>query len=344
VAHQQADISGEPIIFMRLFYFLLFTFCFLTGRAQFAPQAGLPGSTAISASSSQFVGWATQCQVARGFLNIANKPLGFASAGDSSLAVGPSNGSVVSLGDSGVAIVTFAHPIYNGSGADFAVFENGFRNPADSQEAFLELAFVEVSSDGVNYFRFPATSNTQNNVQIPGSGEYMDARLINNLAGKYVSGYGTPFDLQELAGITGLDVNNIIAIRLVDVVGSIGAHASYDNTGRIINDPYPTDFPTGGFDLDAVGAIYQYNVGMATTAVAGVSLYPNPASGEIHVFLREATATNAVITNATGTFLKGLVLSERDNVISIAHYPPGLYFFTLCDANGNKWVERFVKY
>ncbi|MFN6048554.1 MAG: T9SS C-terminal target domain-containing protein, partial [Bacteroidota bacterium] len=50
-----------------------------------------------------------------------------------------SNG-VVSLGDGGIATLTFDPPITNGDGFDFAVFENTFL------DTFLELAFVEVST------------------------------------------------------------------------------------------------------------------------------------------------------------------------------------------------------
>ena len=57
-------------------------------NAQYAPQAGISGSTAISASSSLFVGWATQCTVQRGYMDIAQPSLGYVSAGDSSLAIG----------------------------------------------------------------------------------------------------------------------------------------------------------------------------------------------------------------------------------------------------------------
>jgi len=59
-------------------------------------------------------------------------------------------------------------------GFDFAVFENSFN------DSFLELAFVEVSSDGINFVRFPATSNTQTDVQITGFGT-IDPTYINNL-------------------------------------------------------------------------------------------------------------------------------------------------------------------
>src|SRR5207249_2137736 len=122
---------------------------------------------------------------------------------------------VVSLGDGGQITLGFDKPIRNGSGADFAVFENGF---ASGSLAFLELGFVEVSSDGMNFFRFDATSNTQTTTQVASFG-LLDATNLNNLGGKYVAGFGTPFDLQELAGRSPfLDVNDVRFVRIVDVV------------------------------------------------------------------------------------------------------------------------------
>jgi len=202
---------------MKAFLFFTFYFLFFTAYAQYAPQAGLPGSTAISASSSLFTSWATQCTIYRGFMNIANPSLGYASAGDSSMAIGPADDFTVSLGDSGVAVLTFAHPIFNGTGPDFAVFENGFLNPLNDSQAFLELGFVEVSSDGLNFTRFPANSLTNDNVQITND-SYIDANNLNNLAGSYTTMYGTPFDLEELSGTPGLDINNITHVRIVDTL------------------------------------------------------------------------------------------------------------------------------
>ena len=121
---------------------------------------------AIYKDSSIFVSWATGCTVDRGFQNISDSFLGLASTGDSSLAIGKADGSgVVSLGDAGTAILSFQSPITNGVGYDFAVFENGFSFGVDSL-FFLELAFVEVSSDGQHYFRFPSTSLTDTIIQI----------------------------------------------------------------------------------------------------------------------------------------------------------------------------------
>ncbi len=333
---------------MRTCFLFLLVSCFFTRSiAQYAPQAGVPGSTAISATSTVFTGWATQCNVARGYLNIDSPALGAVTSGDSSLAIGAPDHYVVSLGDSGIATLTFAFPIYDGPGPDFAVFENGFPNPANDSQAFLELAFVEVSSDGIRYVRFPANSLTEINTQIPGSGVYMYANLVNNLAGKYISNYGTPFDLQELADSPGLDVTHITHVRLVDVIGSTGNHASHDINGRVINDPYPTQFATGGFDLDAVGAIHQVNhTGVVTIADnITVKTYPNPATDKLMVAVNGIVPEGlcAVLTTITGKELQQYKVSQHVNEIVVGQLPAGMYYLVLHDANGNKWVEKITK-
>ena len=88
----------------------------------------------------------------------------FVSSGNSSMAIGfPGNG-IISLGDGGEAILTFENPIMNGNGWDFAVFENSF------SDTYLELGFVEVSSNGHDFYRFEATSLTQDSIQIDAFG------------------------------------------------------------------------------------------------------------------------------------------------------------------------------
>ncbi len=243
--------------------------------AQFEPPAGQPGTSAIHADSSVFVAWATGSRINRGFKNISVPASGNTSVGDSTSVIGKPDGvSVVSLGDGGSAIVTFAVPIADGPGYDFAVFENGF------DDTFLELAFVEVSSDGTNFFRIPATSNTQESVQT-GSFASTDATRINNLAGKYRSPYGTPFNLSEVSGIPELDIQRITHVKIVDVVGCIqDAYATYDKNGHKVNDPWPTDFASGGFDLDGIGVIHQATLSSVSELSAGISfqLYPNPVN------------------------------------------------------------------
>lgn len=228
--------------------------------AQFAPAQDKPGTTAMHADSSAFVAWATGCVAEPGPMNITNPSAGMAGAGwPASNVIGYPQGTmgVTCLGDGGMATVTFASPICNRPGPDFAVFENGFANAQNPDMWFLELGFVEVSSDGVNFFRFPAYSNTQTETQIGGMG-CIDPAQIHNLASKYGAMYGTPFDLDEVPDNPLLDKNSITHVRVIDVIGNIDPeYATYDCQGHPVNDPWPTPFASCGMDLDAVGVIHD---------------------------------------------------------------------------------------
>ena len=49
-----------------------------------------------------------------------------------------------------------------------------------------------------------------------------------------------------------------ILLKIIDVIGSIDSNfCNYDQYLNKINDPFPTPFPSSGFDLDAVGVINQ---------------------------------------------------------------------------------------
>jgi Secretion system C-terminal sorting domain len=309
--------------------------------AQYAPQAGLSGSSAISASSPLFTAWGKNCTVTRGLMNIADPTLGYASAGDSSNATGAADDLTVSLGDSGIAIVTFSKPIANGSGADFAVFENGFLNPDNDSQAFLELGFVEVSTDGSHYVRFPATSLTPSSPQITNDG-YMYANLLNNLAGNYKALYGTPFDLEELADSTSIDVHNINYVRIIDVIGNVsGTHTTYDAAGKAVNDPYPTPFPSCGFDLDAVGVINQATESVSAVSGAAIRLYPNPATDRLYV--ETAALSRITITDIAGQVLGAYSESRTQHSVDISGLWRGTYFVIVEEENGAKWVQKLVK-
>lgn len=314
-------------------YFLL--------QAQFPPAVGQVGTTAIFKDSSIIISWATGCKVKRGWQDISNISLGKTTVGDSSLALGPADGSsIVSLGDGGSAILTFPSPIKNGTGFDFCVFENSFHS------GFLELAFVEVSSDGINFFRFPATSNTQTLTQIGPFDTSVDATKLNNLAGKYTANYGTPFDLQELQGITGLDINNITHIKLIDVVGNIAApYATYDKNNNPINDPWPTDFASGGFDLDAIGVIHQQPVGVREYSNTKniISSYPNPFQNNLVVNSSNGLITELKIINEIGE----IIFSQKTNTtqanINTSNLAEGFYNIELVMDNGYRITKKIIK-
>lgn len=312
---------------------VLIMFTVKPAGAQFAPSAGLPGSTAISKDTSIFLDWATTCVIERGYMDIALPDSGYVSVGDANSALGTAGqNGVVSLGDAGTAILTFQNAIYNGDGFDFAVFENGFTT-GDSL-AFLEFAFVEVSSDGNNFYRFPSTSFIQDTAQIPMSG--INCVLVNNLAGKYTYGYGTPFDLEELKDELGLDVNHITHVKLIDVVGSVEeGFATYDNFGHKINDPYPTPYPSSGFDLDAVGVIHAS--GLSSVKSIEVSdktfqIYPNVIKHnepiQFNVPGKFIDRTLNVHSNV-GKLIQVLPISSEQIQLSSAYYPAGLYFVSI---------------
>lgn len=312
--------------------YFLFIFCFKIAVAQFAPPAGQIGTTAMHKDSSAFVAWATGCTLTLGYQDISDTTLGYAATGTSASAVGIAGTAVVSLGDGGSAILTFASPVKNGTGYDFAVFENSF------SDTFLELAFVEVSSDGINFFRFPATSNTQDTLQTSSFGS-TDATFINNLAGKYRALYGTPFDLQELSSISGLDVNQITHIKIIDVVGSIdSAYATYDQYGKKVNDPWSTPFASSGFDLDAVGVINQQPLVVEENNLIALnfSIYPNPIQDNtiFQYFLKQKATVSYCIKDIAGKELFCATGSEeqegwKSQKLMLPELSNGIYFLQL---------------
>lgn len=296
--------------------------------SQYAPQYPLPGNDAIAADDPRIVAWATTAELNRGWMNIADTTLGKVSTGIAAHALGPAGTTVVSLGDGGSITLGFDVAISNGEGPDFAVFENAFPDPLDSTLAFLEFAFVEVSSDGEHFVRFPARSSVPIDTQ-RNTTSYIEASLVHNLAGKYLSGYGTPFDLEELVDSPGIDLNDIRYVRIVDVVGSIDPkYASYDADGFIINDPYPTPFPQGGFDLDAVAVLNSKSLSIPEqTLQARVLIYPNPCAGFFFIQIPEfSNDLQWQLFDLLGNLVQQDNIHSPTQKVDVRHLLPGMYF------------------
>jgi hypothetical protein len=172
---------------------------------------------------------------------------------------------VVSLGVDGTLTLGFDVTIADGPGADLVVSENGFFVGPD---VFSEVMFVEVSTDGVTFARFP------NNYGLPpGSlppfggapiGAYRGlaggipvfANVDTNTIDPFnpVESGGEAFDLVELANdpavLSGaVDLNAIHFVRLHDVV----AGSSDDSDGDKI---YDNGGDNGNADLDSVAVIH----------------------------------------------------------------------------------------
>lgn len=182
----------------------------------------------------------------------------------------------------GSLILTFDEAISNGVGADFATFENGFVSNYDTGAGsvsglmFAELGYVEVSTDGETFARFP--SEYYNYLDSgPGFQAYLtqDVSNIYNLAGKHSNAYGeswgTPFDLDDLADnpfvLDGtVDLNEINYVKIVDIPGD---GTFKDSQGNSIYDAWVT-WGSGGMDFEALGVLnHQDDLKAAQTAKAG---------------------------------------------------------------------------
>ncbi|MEM7807980.1 MAG: PEP-CTERM sorting domain-containing protein, partial [Planctomycetota bacterium] len=264
---------------------------------------------AIASSSGVFVEWAD---------DIDASGTSFAPNGSTAI---DTSGGFNSLGDlsqadidnglmPGQITVTFPTGIADGPGADFAVFENGFVFPSDPF-LFAELAFVEVSSDGLTFARFPAIStNTTFQGNFGQSFGGFDTTNIFNLAGKHADGFGTPFDLSDLASdplVTGgqVDLDAISAVRLVDVVGD---GTTLDSLGNPIIDAWLTT-GTGGFD-------FRLGVG---TGVGVINVVPEPATGG--VFAMAAAMLLRRRRRAASRSSAGLALAGAAGAVGLASVP-----------------------
>ncbi len=313
------------------------------GQGPYGPPPGETGTTAIHKDSSVFTGWAVGCTVTRGPQDITDTSEGYASSGEAPNAKGKARANgVVSLGDGGTATLTFDGAIRNGPGPDLAVFENSFN------DHFLELAFVEVSSNGEDFFRFEAVSLTDTSSQV-GTFDSLDATNLYNLAGKYRAEYGTPFDLEELEGRPGLDIDHITHLRVVDVIGTISdPYATRDSRGKKVNDPWPTVFSSGGFDLDAVGVIHSgASSGREEHRSKALRVHPNPVQrGEPFILQCGRIGESIVkIYDISGTRIRSVHLEKEDDLKRIRTEPlgTGIYFLELVAGDHTRYAKLIIE-
>ncbi len=315
---------------LKLFLILLTTFTFVL-KAQFAPSVGKVGSTAIHADSNCFIDWGSAAHIFKGYKNISTPDSGFVDVGSAESACGRAKeNGVVSLGDSGIAIVQFFNAIIDGPGFDFAIFENAFN------DTFLELAHVEISNDGINYFKFPSFSLTQINTQL-GPFNGIKAEKIHNLAGKYRSPYGTPFDISDLDTIYQNIPKEFYFVRITDVVGSINPKwATTDHYKNIINDPWPTPFISSGFDLDAVGMIN----GMITSST-NLNKTPNIyfITKDGNTLIKSQQICTFSLYNNTGQLVQIIQLDSNSDFIQIPQINTGLYYWKTEFSSGCLFIE-----
>lgn len=236
-------------------HFLLLTIaCARAG--DFDPAAGQTGSLAIRLDDPRIQSWAVEVRSYHPGADLDE------TWQDPDRALGPASGDpldITGLGRGGSIEFVWPFPLANGPGPDIAIFENSFG------DRFLELAHLEVSSDGLHWQRFPSISQTPDAV---GTFGVTDPTHLHGLAGKYRAGFGTGFDLSALPGNPLVDRDAIRFVRLIDVVGD---GTDLDSLGRPIYDPYPT-FGSAGFDLDGVAVLAPPPLTLLKTEIAEDSL------------------------------------------------------------------------
>ena len=217
-------------------------------RATYAPAPPDPSTSAVEYNDPRIVAWAEGVASYLPGPGVSDPKWMMPSQ-----AFGPAGTdttAVVVLGNGGSITLTFDSPITDGDSWDFAVYENSF-----ASDEYLELGFVEVSSDGTHFVRFD--SAFQSSV-VPSASSSGTAAEIGGLAGSYMVGYGTPFDLSALRNSPSVrdgtvDLTSIKYVRIVDIIGD---GTTLDSFGRGIVDPISSG-PTAGFDLDGIAVLNQ---------------------------------------------------------------------------------------
>lgn len=276
-------------------------------------------------------------------------------------ALGAPNGAtgVHSLGLGGDLTLGFALPIVDGPGADLIVGENPFRLTTGGWDTFAEMMFVEVSSDGVHFARFPSRYFGEP-VQ-PGPFGTVQVGTYSNLAGQtpvlaltpnvdaqdVVDAGGDAFDLADLAAdpLVGnglVDLQAITQVRLVDVQSGL----SLDSRGTPIFDP-----GSGSADVDAVTVIHQQGlvpanaprVSLSVQVDGTVALRIEDPDGWQDLDPASLRAALFGIPVDAGALLGTLVLQQADaqgfTLVQPLALPSSLLFsvaFSLKDRAGNR--------
>lgn len=182
-----------------------------------------------------------------------------------------SSSHVYAPGKGGSVILRLGLPVFDGPGADLVVYENPFTKIGTLSGNWVEALYVEVSSDGGTFARFPSKYLGPVGPHQTGGGldDIAEYAWFQGLAGvspvwanpalgvdpfHLVEGGGDAFDLAALADhpavLDGdLNLGDIRFVRLVDVVGGVDV----DSEGTPIWDCGNPAFAAA--DIDAVAGL-----------------------------------------------------------------------------------------
>jgi hypothetical protein len=266
---------------------------------------------------------------------------------------------VHSLGVGGSLTLGFDVAGADGPGADLLVFENAFTT-GDPTRSFAEVAFVEVSSNGTTFARFPARYLGPD--VDPGAFGTVAIGGYDNLAGStpvlagtapgtdpfdVVLAGGDAFDLADLRThpdvVAGrVDLGAIRAVRLVDVRSGVDR----DARGIAIRDA-----GGGSADIDAVAVLHRHGALDPRSPRTAVAI---PADGRFAVTFEDPDGLGDLDASTLRCALFGLPVSpgtllgassvEALTATSVTFrfavpLPPGLAYrcaFTVDDRAGSR--------
>jgi len=245
---------------------------------------------------------------------------------------------VLTLGESGNVTLGFDVTIVDGPGADFTTFENGFVFGAGS--VFSEIAFVEVSTNGVDFARFPSkyfgTGSSMGAYRNIAGGMPVVTNALTNTVSPFdptVSG-GEAFDLADLVNEPSVLAGDVLLsdihfVRLVDC-----PPGSTDSLGTPIG-------AAGGADFDAIAVINS-----DVTSVAG--------QPTCDLFLDAQNRVNLVLGDPNGLFdidfstlhaswnLAALPLDVLIQSFSVVSFSPNEVVLRSPSLNGSGIVAAFA--
>jgi hypothetical protein len=146
-----------------------------------------------------------------------------------------------------------------------------------------------------------------------------------------------------MMGIQGLNTDSITHVKVIDVIGSINPiYASYDQNNHIINEHYPTPYPQGGFDLDAVGVIHQLVNGDDEQERETIHFYPNPVNDQLFLQGDISTIDFIQITDEFGRIIQ-IQKQFTHHIISFSELKAGMYCLNVILKNGTIKHQKILK-
>ncbi|MBL7712202.1 MAG: ExeM/NucH family extracellular endonuclease, partial [Chitinophagaceae bacterium] len=165
---------------------------------------------------------------------------------------------------------------------------------------------------------------------------YLFSGLVGSLDNAFVS-------TSLLPSVTGVAKWNINAAEPTH----LGYDDLKDDGGSDFSNPWagsytPTPFRSSDHDPVIVGLNLAKKTGIAPLTQDGLSLYPNPATGQI--MLQYGQAGTVQLYNALGQQVSRIRLEEGIPVqaIDISRLAPGVYWMKLDDAAGNRYIRQFI--